>query len=167
MAGGWSRSTSRRFELCVLHRGKKNDKEVVGQDPEQQPAQVLDLMEALKASIERAKRAVTGAVDGQLVAHRDGSFAVVEDGGEVPVNVPKTQAVEVRALLELRDQARTSCSPRVPSPSLGVRYPKVCPQVDHADLELAGLGLASSALTCRDEYDLGCPSPGVRVSHFG
>ncbi|WP_405027757.1 methyltransferase domain-containing protein [Mangrovibacter phragmitis] len=50
--------------------------------------------------------AVAGTVDGQLVARSDGSFAVVEDGGEVPINVPRTQAGEVRALLELRDQAR-------------------------------------------------------------
>lgn len=50
--------------------------------------------------------AVAGTVDGQLVARDDGSFAVVEDGGEVPITVPRTQAGEVRALLELRDQAR-------------------------------------------------------------
>lgn len=49
--------------------------------------------------------AVTGTVDGQLVARADG-FAVVEDGGEVPVTVPKTQAQEVRALLDLQGQAR-------------------------------------------------------------
>lgn len=42
----------------------------------------------------------------QLIARPDGTFAVVEAGGEVPVNVPKTQTDEVRALLELRDQAR-------------------------------------------------------------
>ncbi len=47
-----------------------------------------------------------GAVDGQLIARGDGTFAIVEDGGEVPFNVPKTQRDEVRSLLELRDQAR-------------------------------------------------------------
>ncbi|MFN8034067.1 MAG: hypothetical protein U0Q47_12330 [Mycobacterium sp.] len=51
--------------------------------------------------------AVEGAVDGQLIARRDGSFAVIEDGGEVTITVPKTQAVEVRALIELRDTARS------------------------------------------------------------
>ncbi len=50
--------------------------------------------------------AFAGAVDGQLTARDDGTFAVVEDGGEVPINVPKTQRDEVRSLLELRDQAR-------------------------------------------------------------
>lgn len=50
--------------------------------------------------------AIAGTVDGQLVARPDGTFAVVEAGREVPVNVPKTQSAEVRALLELRDQAR-------------------------------------------------------------
>lgn len=54
--------------------------------------------------------AVGGTVDGQLVARNDGSFAVVEDGGEVPINVPKTQTGEVRALLQLRDQARALIS---------------------------------------------------------
>lgn len=50
--------------------------------------------------------AFAGAVDGQLIARDDGTFGVVEDGGEVPINVPKTQRDEVRYLLELRDQAR-------------------------------------------------------------
>lgn len=46
------------------------------------------------------------AVDGQLIARADGSFAVVEDGGETSINVPKAHAVEVRALLGLCDQTR-------------------------------------------------------------
>lgn len=47
-----------------------------------------------------------GAVDGEIVAHSDGRFTVVESGGQVPLTVPRTQAGEVRALLGLRDQAR-------------------------------------------------------------
>lgn len=43
-------------------------------------------------------------LEGALVAQRDGSFAVVEDGALSPLDVPRTQAVELRALLGLRDQ---------------------------------------------------------------
>ena len=37
-------------------------------------------------------------LEGALVAQRDGSFAVVEDGALSPLDVPRTQAVELRAL---------------------------------------------------------------------
>lgn len=44
--------------------------------------------------------------DGTLLAEEDGSFAQVQGGRAEPVKVPKSAAVEVRALLSLRDQAR-------------------------------------------------------------
>lgn len=44
-------------------------------------------------------------MDGHLTAHPDGSFTVVEAGVHVPQQVPRTQATEVRRLLELRDMA--------------------------------------------------------------
>lgn len=44
-------------------------------------------------------------MDGHLTAHPDGSFTVVEAGVHVAQQIPKTQAAEVRRLLELRDLA--------------------------------------------------------------
>ena len=44
--------------------------------------------------------------DGHLTAYLDGRFTVVSEGVNVAVEVPVKQQVEVRALLELRDQAR-------------------------------------------------------------
>ena len=44
-------------------------------------------------------------MDGHLTAHPDSSFSVVESGIHVAQNVPKSQAVETRRLLELRDLA--------------------------------------------------------------
>lgn len=43
--------------------------------------------------------------DGSLVAQREGTFATVSEGLLEPVKVPKNAASELRALLELRDQA--------------------------------------------------------------
>jgi len=43
--------------------------------------------------------------NGSIIAHDTGSFGVVADGAIVRFDVPKTRAVEMRALLRLRDQA--------------------------------------------------------------
>jgi N12 class adenine-specific DNA methylase len=48
-----------------------------------------------------------GEWDGHIVDRGDKIFAVVADGAQEPLSVPATQAVELRALLGLRDQART------------------------------------------------------------
>ncbi len=50
--------------------------------------------------------AAAGMIDGQVVAQDGGSFGVVTDGAVVELSIPKTQAVEVRALLRMRDEAR-------------------------------------------------------------
>ena len=43
---------------------------------------------------------------GHIAAAEDGSFSVLVDGHAQPLAVPSTQRVELRALLDLRDQAR-------------------------------------------------------------
>ena len=45
------------------------------------------------------------AWDGSIIAQPDGSFATVADGTLAPLKVPKSAAVELRALLGLRDRA--------------------------------------------------------------
>jgi N12 class adenine-specific DNA methylase len=47
-----------------------------------------------------------GLWDGHLLALADGRFAEVQDGGQEPLEVPRSVAGEVRQLLGLRDQAR-------------------------------------------------------------
>lgn len=60
--------------------------------------------EAQQRAADRWQVAAEGAVDGHIVAHSDGSFRIVDDGLEVPLEVPQTQAKELRDLLQLRDQ---------------------------------------------------------------
>lgn len=50
---------------------------------------------------------VGDVIDGFIAAEPGGRFTVVEDGRPIELAVPRTQAAEVRALLELRDQARS------------------------------------------------------------
>lgn len=50
--------------------------------------------------------AAKDAIDGQISAHPDGTFTIVEEGLQIPLLVPRTHAAEVRALIGLRDQAR-------------------------------------------------------------
>ena len=50
--------------------------------------------------------ALDDEIDGHIVANRDGSFQVRREGVYEPLQVPRTQADELRALLGLRDQAR-------------------------------------------------------------
>lgn len=80
-----------------------------------------------------------GAADGELVGLGSGRFAVIEEGGRVPVNVPKTQAAEVTALLELRDQARALIAAEAT-------------RGDTADVEPAREQLASSWRRYVDRY---------------
>ena len=46
-----------------------------------------------------------GLWDGHISAAKDGTFTVLEDGLHEPLDVPASQAVELRALLGLRDRA--------------------------------------------------------------
>ena len=55
---------------------------------------------------QRAPRARAQRWSGHLTAQADGSFTVLIDGAERPLDVARTQRVELRALLALRDQAR-------------------------------------------------------------
>ena len=49
--------------------------------------------------------AATSHFDGTIIAHEDGSFGVVSAGAILPFTVPKSGAVEMRALLRMRDAA--------------------------------------------------------------
>lgn len=65
---------------------------------------------------------VEAAWDGTIVAEPSGAFSIVEDGVPVPFAVPKAHAVEMRALLGLRDGARalmeTEASNREDTPEM-------------------------------------------------
>lgn len=48
----------------------------------------------------------SGEWTGHITAKNDGTFTVLQDGVHQPLTIPRTQAVEARALLDLRDQTR-------------------------------------------------------------
>ena len=77
----------------------------------------------------RVAEAGEGLWDGHLTAERDGTFTVLEDGVHEPLDVPASQAVELRALLGLRDRA------------FGLLTAEAASQEDTADLDARRDGL--------------------------
>jgi len=77
----------------------------------------------------RVAEAGKGLWDGHLTAARDGTFTVLEDGVHEPLDVPASQAVELRALLGLRDRAS------------GLLTAEAASQEDTADLDARRDGL--------------------------
>jgi N12 class adenine-specific DNA methylase len=75
-------------EALAQDRGHSPTQTVAGKEP----AALLDTRQA--------------AWDGTITAERDGTFTVLEYGEPAPLNIPKAHAVELRALLGLRDGAR-------------------------------------------------------------
>lgn len=72
------------------------------------------------------------AWDGTITALQDGSFSIVSDGVEEPFAIPKAHATELRALLGLRDGARTLLA-------MEAADSEDTPELDAARTRLAGL----------------------------
>ena len=83
----------------LVARAREHDLTVGLRDTSRTPAAANDLSQ-------RVALAPEGEWDGHIVDRPDRTFAVVVDGVQEPLSVPATQAVELRALLGLRDQAR-------------------------------------------------------------